>query len=523
MPDLLGLLFNNKLTGGLIGGGGAGRSFMPEESNDLFAPPDRYNIAGLPIAPLVAGGLGAGLFALLAKKGFKRQAALQGGLLGHQLMNAPILREQAQQDAMVNKALEEGWLQPASGGAPPPLPPPTNMQQVGSFSEVSPNQLLGPPSASNTAPTSKPSFRYGGMNFEMAPQATLADLFPGMGISEKAGSLRVPAGQAAQLVYPFALRNEQKKWLQGKNLDPNTPIEYAVNSLRDQEQIDRAQKFYQGLPAAGDTETRSVMWTANGPVVTSSSESAAQIRAREQDQADKAQERRDRAKLLEGSQRIQELTIQGQGEERKFRADADIRDKEFQKARMEALKAQYGDESTETIKLRLESARLQNADDKAALEIAAGDIPGQTRDPATYNAIIARMKQRSEQIDALNGVLDSRIEDKTGKKLGSTTPPENPQDKASGEYLQQFLAADNPSAENLAKVAPPPKGSTERAAYDEALQYLQQSTAEPLAMIRENYAGRSWWQQGLDPNFEKIMKQRYGWRYEAAKKMWANQ
>lgn len=145
---------------------------------DAFNAPEHTTVAGMPLSPLLTGGLGALLFSQLARKGFGRQAALQGGLLGYNLANAPLQQEQQQYNKMMEQAINKDLLTPYVAPTPQPL---ANQAQ---WSAAAPDAVAGqvPAVAAPiaTTPPAPPAIRYGGMTFMPTPTVDYGALFPGV-------------------------------------------------------------------------------------------------------------------------------------------------------------------------------------------------------------------------------------------------------------------------------------------------------------------------------------------------------
>lgn len=265
MADLLGFLPQ-------LGSRLFGAPPVADQDPPLFQPTDRTTIAGMPIAPLVTGGLAALLFNRLARKGYGRQAALQGFGIGHGLMNAPILQEQKQQDALVQSGLESGIFQPAQAPSPVPLAGPTQLGQA---------PLIG-------TPTGAPSFGYGGMRLQVAPKVSLADLFPGVKFSPQVAATQVPANQAAQLAYPAAQQQRTREWLTSQGMDPNIPLPIAENRINTDYKISQAQKLAAALGAPAPNETVQRVVTDEGVKEIRTMQSQADIDFRKQQEARQA-------------------------------------------------------------------------------------------------------------------------------------------------------------------------------------------------------------------------------------------
>lgn len=173
MADILDLIPGLSNLSGILGGS--------NQDRNMFRDPaaDRLNIAGVPIAPILAG-LATGAIARSFAPRHQRGAAMGSGFgLGHQLFNQPIEEARRRNDAIFQKAIDKGWLTPFGASTAAGKAAGIRAADPAATSATSATVPLttSPSDVPTDVPT--PAVNIGGMPLFMAPTMKATDLFPG--------------------------------------------------------------------------------------------------------------------------------------------------------------------------------------------------------------------------------------------------------------------------------------------------------------------------------------------------------
>ena len=480
MADLLSL-FRDKLLGGPV--------FPPAEidGDAPFQPSDRTTIAGMPVLPLgTAAGL-AGLFALLGKKGYKRQAALQGGLLGYNIGNAPVLHEQKQQDELMKQALESGQIELASA------PPPVNLH-----GPVPPGQgaLVG-------TPPSPPSFTYGGAQLHVTPKVTIGDTF-GMGVPEGLRNVRISANVAGAAAPALIQDARNRAWVVSQGLDPNTPIESAIAQAGEARRLKQSEDWLRTKGQLGPNQSLEQTMGPNGPTVGIKTKSAADIAA-------EAELRTLRQRELDVTNKQLENAIQ-RGASQDELAKLEIAQRT---AELKFREANVPDPHTAPLTTQIEQLRRQDeqlSKDMAGLRGPTGEVP--EANIQAYNALAAQRQRIQTDMAAAMAQLGT----KAGLPAGTGPAPiaATPAQTQSGVYLKQILTDPDGYKKNI----PTPRTEAERHAMAMAEEIFAAKKKEIAADLTDYKAQQPFYEFGIGSAFDKNMTAKYGDFYPAGLRAW---
>lgn len=433
--------------------------------------------------PLGAAAAMAGLGALLAKEGYKRQAALDLGKLGLNIGYLPVQQMQQEQAAMMKQGLESGELTTQAPG-----------------------------------PDAQPVAQYGGRAVYQAPRTTIADLYPGTTFPGSVGRLPITAATAAQFAYPAAREAEEAAFyetqpdLQGKPFatqreiyKAKTGIDLKIASMP--RFWAAAQDVTKGLPPLRPGETREITTTPGGmPQVKEGFMSEADRVELIAERAAKRQAEQGRLDVIRAQLATENKRLEGELELAKLRAADPRNNPRFQaiKMELEGIKGQQGN-YTEMMSKLVDSTGLP--------------VPG--KEPA-YNELGNKFMALGNRIDSL--LTEARqlgtTPDQAGAVPAAPQPPADPNEAQRARYMSEIIGLTDPTKRTQYR----PKDPAQAAIWDEADRDFMELVNPVLDDLKAHMAGRNYLQQGSpDPQYEQIMRARHGAAYDAALNLWKNQ
>lgn len=505
MADLLNLIPGLSNLSNILGGSGQNKGMFQDPANN------RLSIAGVPIAPIL-GGLATGAIARSLVPRRNRAAAMGTGFsFGHRLFDDPIQQERGMRNALLEAALNKGWVTPFGSEAP-----------------TATTDRTSPTSSAVQAPV----IDVGGTRLFMAPTMKAGEMFPGRNLPPSLANAPVVIGSDPARIAEMQTAAESSQEL-GK-LDSYIKMQTAKHGLptdlprgiamqeigtaRVPEMIQR----YRGAVGPIDDNTgvsfefgpdgRPQMKLFTAPTALTGlqkSQLEGEVKAQEslhafrQKQLEAAKE--ERAAMVE--QRKAEARIA------ELRAKAEEAQAEREKARLEAYKDPNSLESRE---LRLRGAQNEMTGLTAQLEVMRGNrsplVPPTAQELANEAAIQKRLFEISNEMRAIS----------TGGQAQGPPPPIDPGQVEQAEkidiYEQRLLS--QPSWKNIDKL-PRPKNLLEQEAFDIAKQKVTEQISEIVSAIDESANRESWFGPWIPSDTEAYLRSQYGDdNYKKALEVW---